>query len=97
MISYFQLHHALDLTYKFPLYSYLDVTPIQTGPTPTLVNCQWSNWGTCSTTCGPGQQTRTIQVQAQNGGTECSGQNTQACNLKACPTSQFQSKSQHNR
>jgi len=64
-------------------------SPIQTGPTPTPVNCQWSNWGTCSTTCGPGQQTRTIQVQAQNGGTECSGQNTQACNLKSCPTSQF--------
>ena len=76
---------------------YLDGSPIQTGPTPTPVNCQWSNWGLCSETCGLGSQTRTIQVQAQNGGTECKGQNTQGCNLKACSTSQFQSKSQHNR
>ena len=82
---------------NFPTFLYIDGTPIETGPTPTPVNCQWSNWGLCSETCGVGSQTRTIQVQAQNGGTECKGQNTQACNLKACSTSQFQSKSQHNR
>ena len=70
----------------------LDGSPIQTGPTPTPVNCQWSNWGKCSTTCGPGQQTRTIQVQAQNGGTECSGVPIQECNLQLCQTSPFQSK-----
>merc|ERR1712008_72908 len=49
-------------------------------------NCQWSNWGICSETCGVGSQTRTIQVQAQNGGIECSGVPIQECNLQLCPT-----------
>merc|ERR1712008_465299 len=65
-------------------------TPIETGPTPTPVNCQWSNWGICSETCGVGSQTRTIQVQAQNGGIECSGVPIQECNLQLCPTFPFQ-------
>ena len=63
---------------------YIDGTPIETGTTPTPINCQWSNWGTCSETCGPGFQTRTIQVQAQNGGTECSEITVQECNLQLC-------------
>ena len=76
----------------FPLFLHIDGTPIETGPTPTPVNCQWSNWGICSETCGVGSRTRTIQVQAQNGGTECEGITIQECNLQLCPTSPFQSK-----
>jgi len=63
--------------------------PIQTNPTPPKVDCQWSDWGPCSTTCGAGQQTRNIKIPAQNGGSECSGSNVQNCNLRSCPTSQF--------
>ena len=69
----------------FPLlFLYIDGTPFETDTKPTPINCQWSNWGTCSETCGPGFQTRTIQVQAQNGGTECSGITVQGCNLQLC-------------
>ena len=50
------------------------------------INCQWSSWSTCSKTCGQGLQTRNPIVQAQNGGTQCSGVNIQECNLKTCTT-----------
>lgn len=48
----------------------------------------WSGWSGCSTSCGPGTQTRTRQVatQALNGG-KCNfpTSETQACNVKPCP------------
>ena len=57
-----------------------------------IVNCEWSQWsqfGTCSVTCGGGteERTRTISVPAQNGGTGCAGNDTesQECNTDACP------------
>ena len=57
-----------------------------------IVNCEWSQWSqfaTCSVTCGGGteERSRTISVPAQNGGTECAGNDTesQECNTDACP------------
>ena len=50
-----------------------------------LVNCVMSTWSSCSKTCGPGTQTRRIQIQAKYGGTQCSSQLTKSCNLGDCP------------
>ena len=49
------------------------------------VNGGWSNWGTCSATCGGGTQTRTCTNPAPaNGGANCEGDATQSCNTNAC-------------
>jgi predicted molibdopterin-dependent oxidoreductase YjgC len=48
----------------------------------------WSNWTTCSTTCGEGIQTRnrTIIQQPQLGGLPCGNlTETQTCNTQLCP------------
>eukprot|EP00798_Chlamydomonas_sp_ICE-L_P016845 gene16845-23125_t len=50
----------------------------------TAVNCAVSGWGTCSTTCGGGTQTRTITTQPANGGAACPAL-SQACNTQRCP------------
>ena len=49
-----------------------------------LVNCTWSDWSDCSTTCGPGLKTRTIAEGAKFGGKPCDGLNKTSCNLKDC-------------
>lgn len=51
---------------------------------PAPINCQWSAWSACSVPCGGGTQTRTIVVQAQNGGAQCEGSDTKTCNPQAC-------------
>ena len=48
------------------------------------VDCQWSDWSSCSKTCGLGQVTRTIKTPARNGGEECSGSRTKSCSLGDC-------------
>jgi len=55
----------------------------------TPVDGQWSDWGQCSATCGGGTQTRTCTNPAPlNGGLDCVGDASQACNTQACaPTS----------
>ena len=58
------------------------------------VNCtwaEWSQWTSCSTTCGSGQQTRNRDkaTEADYGGIECTGEinETQACpNNPNCPS-----------
>ncbi|CAL1543550.1 unnamed protein product, partial [Lymnaea stagnalis] len=48
----------------------------------------WSDWGSCSVTCGGGQQYRQRScVQPLYGGADCVGprNETQACNDKHCP------------
>ena len=47
------------------------------------VNCKMSDWGECSKSCGPEDQTRKILIQPENGGTECE-EVTKSCNLPAC-------------
>ena len=44
-----------------------------------------SPWSSCSQTCGPGTQMRTILVSSKNGGEECTGSLNRACNVKKCP------------
>ena len=48
------------------------------------VDCQLSEWGQCSTTCGAGKKHRSIEVSAQNGGNQCEDL-TQDCNQELCP------------
>ena len=50
------------------------------------INCKWTPWSKCSTTCGPGKHYRKIEKPAQFGGKECTGDETQECSLKKCPT-----------
>ena len=46
----------------------------------------WSDWGGCSKTCGTGTQARTCTNPAPaNGGADCSGESTLACNTDPCP------------
>ncbi len=53
---------------------------------PQPINGGWSDWGPCSRNCGGGTQTRTCTNPApKNGGTDCSGSPTQACNTQHCP------------
>ena len=51
------------------------------GDCPVAVDCSFSDWGTCSESCGSGTQTRT-KTEAQNGGTDCTGDVTveRSCN-----------------
>ena len=50
----------------------------------------WSDYDTCSATCGTGQRTRTRQCNnpaPSQWGDPCAGDNTQVkdCNTQACP------------
>lgn len=50
------------------------------------VNGGWSDWSSCSATCGGGTQTRTCTNPAPaNGGAVCTGSASQSCNTQACP------------
>ena len=50
------------------------------------VNGGWSGWSSCSVTCGGGTQTRTCtNPRPANGGANCSGASSRACNTQACP------------
>ncbi|MEI8344113.1 MAG: thrombospondin type-1 domain-containing protein [Candidatus Moraniibacteriota bacterium] len=52
---------------------------------PPPVNGGWSDFGTCDKTCGGGTQTRTCTNPApDNGGVNCVGSATQACNTQSC-------------
>ena len=59
--------------------------------TYVLVNClwsSWSDWSSCSKTCGGGVKERSKQVKtpAQNGGSQCQGsaKQTDSCNDQTC-------------
>ena len=58
---------------------------------PFPVNGGWSDWSTCSVSCGGGTQTRTCTNPAPaNGGSPCSGASSKDCNTQACCNSDFQ-------
>jgi hypothetical protein len=51
----------------------------------SAVNGNWSVWSPCSASCGGGTQKRACTNPApSNGGADCSGANSQACNTDAC-------------
>jgi len=62
-----------------------------------VVDCvgSWSQFGSCSATCGGGVRSRTysITTNAANGGSQCPTFNgateTQTCNNNACPANQY--------
>jgi len=66
-----------------------------TGGSTAVTNCAvsaWSGWGTCSSNCGSGKQTRTrtITTQPSVGGTACPTlTETQSCNTQSCSGSSF--------
>jgi hypothetical protein len=48
-------------------------------------NGGWTDWGTCSKTCGGGTQARTCTNPAPSGGgAPCAGSGSQTCNTQAC-------------
>ena len=56
------------------------------------MDCEWDvfdEWTSCSNICGGGKQSRirSIKTQAENGGTSCTGDETeiQDCNTSPCP------------
>ena len=56
------------------------------------VDCKWNifgEWSSCSQSCGEGEKSRsrTKQISAANGGSQCLGSSTetQICNLGNCP------------
>ena len=48
--------------------------------TNLVVDCKWSKWSECSTTCGLGKQYREKEVKAKFGGRPCLGSRIQSCN-----------------
>jgi hypothetical protein len=54
---------------------------------PIPLDCKLSDWSTCSKPCGSGTQSRTVAIQAANGGKSCPNPNelTRICNTQACP------------
>lgn len=70
------------------------VPPTVTVPTPAVVNGGWSAWidqGSCSKTCGSGQQMQMrtcTNPSPTSGGAACSGIGSQviSCNTQACAT-----------
>ena len=72
--------------------AYLDGSHIHCGLSFS-VDCvwsDWSDWDTCTVTCGGGTQgkTRSVTVVAEYGGVECDGDATasQACCEDPCPS-----------
>jgi hypothetical protein len=67
--------------------------PNDTGPDQCVSNADctgpidggWSQWSSCNVTCGGGTQTRDCNNPVpSNGGAQCAGASTQACNTQAC-------------
>ena len=51
----------------------------------SILDGVWSRFGTCSKACGGGTQSRTCSNPAPaNGGKDCVGDGTNACNMQAC-------------
>ena len=49
------------------------------------VDCEWSEWSSCSQTCGPAQASRSILISAEHGGQNCTGARSRYCNAEKCP------------
>jgi len=65
-----------------------DTTPSPTpSPTPSTqnVDCEVSDWGDCTKTCGSGTRTRQVIVTKQGNGRSCPPL-SESCNTQECPT-----------
>jgi len=59
----------------------------QVGACPAPIDGGWSDWSTCSKTCGGGTQTRTCtNPEPQYNGEDCKGKTSQSCNVEDCAT-----------
>lgn len=55
---------------------------------PIPINGDWSDWSSCSASCGGGTQSRLCNSPyPTNGGADCGGPSSQSCNPEACPSS----------
>ncbi len=62
-------------------------SPNNSSPTPAPVNGGWSDWSSCSASCGGGTRTRSCNNPSPaNGGSTCSGAGTESCNNQSCPS-----------
>jgi len=54
---------------------------------PCPIDGGWSDWSSCSVSCGEGTQTRSCNNPTpSNGGTKCSGESSQSCSVSTCPS-----------
>ena len=52
----------------------------------SILDGNWSRFGTCSKACGGGTQSRMCSEPAPaNGGKDCIGDSTKECNTQVCP------------
>lgn len=57
-----------------------------TGEACLVVDGGWTDWSDCSETCGGGTQTRSCtNPKPANGGAQCKGADSRACNTDPCP------------
>lgn len=55
------------------------------------VDGAWSDWSTCSRTCGGGTQTRSCtNPSPSDGGAECTGATSRSCSTQSCPAEAYQ-------
>jgi hypothetical protein len=93
-VIYLIINSSSQNTTPIPIYTTTQPPASSTQTGGQAINCvvsDWSNWGTCSKTCGGGtqQRTKSITTQPQNGGRACPPSSelteSQTCNTQSCP------------